>query len=145
MLFRLDTDKGQPHEFLVRIEITGLPTDRLDNILRKIIDSRDKFFDYLRFLLADEVHKEDLLAGATPTPDLQTGDNGDRHEKLPILEQLLITASRSPRKLRDINDLIEHLSSQPDRGTDPSVIPPDFIAFWDAFRSLIPPKQEASS
>ena len=47
-------------EFLVRIEIAGIPDTRLDNIFKSIIDSRDKFFAYLRFLLTDELSKEDL-------------------------------------------------------------------------------------
>jgi hypothetical protein len=144
ILFRLEPAGGQPHEFLVRIEIEGLPTDRLDNILRKIIDSRDKFFDYLRFLLAEEIHKEDLLEVGSPAPGLQGNENHDWHAKLPIMEQLLITASRSPKKLRDINDLIHHLGAQAAPGAGPSVIPPDFIAFWEAFRSLIPQKPEGS-
>ena len=56
--FRIEsTARELQHEFLLRIDIQGLPQDRLENILRKIINSRDKFFDYLRFLLVDEINR----------------------------------------------------------------------------------------
>lgn len=142
LLFRLTSGNEPAQEFLVRIEISGLPTDRLENILRKLIDSRDKFFDYLRFLLAEETQKEDLLARPPLTPAAPADDQQDWHIKLPIFEQLLITASRSPRKLRDIDDLVSHLAKPSSATGEAAVVPPEFIPFWEAFRSLIPAKRE---
>ena len=120
----------------MRIDIEGLPQDRLDNILRKIIDSSDKFFDYLRFLLADEINKEDLLAAVTAgVPPQHSADMGEGwHFHLPIYEQLLVTASRSPRKLAEVDEIIRHLTS----GDSETVIPETFLSFWESFRSLIP-------
>ena len=138
--FRIETaEGGLQHEFLWRIPIAGLPQDRLDNILRKIIDTRDKFFDYLRFLLADEITKEDLLAGIDDqTSDLHATDDQSEgwHFQLPIYEQLLVAASRSPRKLADVDQVIQHLT----RGDQDSecVIPETFLSFWESFRGFIP-------
>jgi hypothetical protein len=131
------------HEFLLRIDIIDLPQDRLDNILRKIIDSSDKFFDYLRFLLADEINKEDLLAAVTAgVPPQHSGDIADGwHFHLPIYEQLLVTASRNPRRLMEVDEIIRHLTG----GDSETVIPETFLSFWEAFRSLIPKSQPKTS
>ena len=141
------SDEDAHHEFLLRIDIDNLPKDRLDNILRKIINSSDKFFEYLRFLLADDITKEDLLAmGGEEMP---TSSNGDEvtdgwHVNLPIYEQLLVVASRSPHKLKEVDELIQHLASTQSKdddeneSTDPAVIPEAFLSFWEAFRNLIP-------
>ena len=138
--FRIESTDGElQHEFLLRIDIDDLPQDRLENILRKIIDSSDKFFDYLRFLLADEINKEDLLAavseGVPPSssPEISEG----WHFHLPIYEQLLVVASRSPRKLAEVDEIIRHLTT----GDSETVIPETFLSFWEAFRSLIPAPQ----
>ena len=137
LLFSLALPEAPPQEFLLCIVIGGLPEDRLENILRKLIDSREKFFDYLRFLLADDIEKEDLLANDPLAHGTADEDSSDWHAALPIFEQLLVTASRSPKKLKDIDDIIRHLAAG--ESTDAGrVIPPDFIAFWAAFRSLIP-------
>lgn len=138
--FRIESDNGElRHEFLLRVDLEGLPDDRLDNILRKIIDSRDKFFDYLRFLLADEITKEDLLEMVGGAPDAGTPDDSESwHERLPIYEQLLVTASRSPSKLRAVDELIRHLAA--DSREEKSVIPESFLTFWENFRRLLPPE-----
>jgi hypothetical protein len=138
--FRIEsTDGGLQHEFLLRIDIDGLPQDRLENILRKIIDSSDKFFDYLRFLLADEINKEDLLAAVSAgVPPPHSTDIGEGwHFHLPIYEQLLVVASRSPWKLAEVDEIIRHLTT----GDSKTVIPETFLSFWDSFRSLIPAPQ----
>lgn len=142
LLFHLHAEDDQSQEFLLRIEIEGLPENRLDSILRKIIDSRDKFFDYLQFLLAEEIHKEDLVGGETPAKGTPEDADSDWQAKLPIFEQLLITASRSPRKLKDIDEVIRHLATKDSSPDGASIVPPDFIPFWEAFRSLIPEKPE---
>lgn len=144
-----DEWEDSAREFLFRIDIANLPQDRLENILRRIIDTQDKFFDYLRFLLADEITKEDLLAtGDVESPpdtssDAEDGWRGD----LPIYEQLLVVASREPRKLREIDEVIRHLSARVDDGSGAPeesrkpVIPEAFLSFWNAFRFLIPEKR----
>ncbi|MDF1738649.1 MAG: phospholipase D family protein [Verrucomicrobiales bacterium] len=148
--FRIEGADEAYHEFLVRIEIANLPADRLENILRKIIDSSDKFFEYLRFLLADEVTKEDLLAtGAEDAaPEPQDGHEDAWQTNLPIYEQLLVVASRDPRRLKEVDEIIRHLSTteseEEELGGEP-IIPAAFLSFWEAFRDLIPEKERSST
>ncbi len=143
--FRIEAPVGElRHEFLCRIEIAGLPANRLDNILKRIIDSRDKFFDYLRFLLAEEVTKEDLLAdfGAAPDPAHPSWlDGGEWHFPFPIYEQLLVAASRHPRKLAEVDEIIRRLTEVDGE----LVVPESFLRFWEAFRTQIPAPADSSS
>jgi hypothetical protein len=143
--FRIEAPVGQlRHEFLCRIEIVGLPANRLDNILKRIIDSRDKFFDYLRFLLAEEVTKEDLLAnfGAAPDPTHPSWlDGGEWHFPFPIYEQLLMAASRHPRKLAEVDEIIRRLTEEDGE----LIVPEAFLRFWEAFRAHIPEPADSSS
>jgi hypothetical protein len=145
--FRIERKGSEAaQQFLCRIEIEGLPEDRLENILRKIIDSSDKFFDYLRFLLADEVTKEDLLA-SMEEESAGSGANQDETEdgwrtQLPIFERLLVTASRSPGKLADIDEIVRHLANREASGDD--VVPEAFLSFWEAFRPFIPERASAT-
>lgn len=147
--FRIEGSDEAFHEFLVRIEIENLPDDRLENILRKIIDSSDKFFEYLRFLLADEVTKEDLLATGAEERNEGAGadEEGFWHTNLPIYEQLLVVASRNPHRLAEVDEVIRHLSTtdqeEEDLGGNP-VIPEAFLSFWQAFRDLLPESEKES-
>lgn len=120
-------------DFLVRIVVDGIPSTRLDNIFKSIINSRDKFFTYLRFMLTDELSKEDL-----ETPPPQSGAhsvNGPGWDlDMPIFEQLLVTASRNPQRLREVDRAIDSLREIDGDG----VIPTEFLSLWEIFKAVIP-------
>lgn len=131
---------GNIHRFLMLTNISGLPEDRLEDLFRRIINTRDKFFEYLRFLLSDDVRKEDLLS------DLEEGNKlgadewtGAMQFNIPIYEQLLVAASRSPKKLAEIDEVIRHLLKPAEGET--CHIPPEFVEFWSSFQELIPPSK----
>jgi len=118
------------HEFLIRIEIEGIPGSRLDNIFKSIINSREKFFAYLRFLLTDEVNKEDFEQ-ATQTGS--SSSNGSWDLDIPIFEQLLVVASRNPKRLSEIDRAIASLRDEHDE----EIIPASFLSLWEVFRSAM--------
>ncbi|MFC1552108.1 phospholipase D family protein [Candidatus Latescibacterota bacterium] len=140
--FRIEEDDQLLHEFLLCIKISGIPKSRMENIFKKIINNQDKFFEYLRFLLVDEITKEDLLLTAE-NDRTQSSSEDDHfyglHLDMPIYEQLLVTASRSPQKLKEIDELIGYLHTSEDNS---KVIPDEFLSFWDVFRSAIPNSKE---
>jgi len=126
--------------FLAKIEIEGLPETRVSRILRSIINSRDRFFEYLRFLLEDDLRKE--VFGTDP-PDRDRGDgNGESGDiwdmSKPIFEQLLLSASRSPQRLKAIDDVIYQLGKEEDGRPEGNIIPQEFLEFWEAFKQIVP-------
>src|SRR5438270_555969 len=97
--------------FLMKIDIGGLPETRVSTILKAIISDRDKFYEYLRFLLADEFDKGEGDGGddtGSRTGDKQQGD-GFWSLNATFFEQLLVTASRRPGRLKEIDDVINQL------------------------------------
>ena len=129
--------------FLMKIEIDGLPETRVSRILRSIINNRDRFFEYLRFLLADDLDKEPV--GTEPDDN---GGNGDGDGKsiwdmsTPIFEQLLLTASRSPSRLKAIDDVIQQLRKEESEDSTRHVVPHEFLEFWEAFKQIVPQQQK---
>ena len=123
----------------MKVEITGLPESRVSRILRSIINSRDRFFEYLRFLLADDLSKEPVGT----EPDHERGNSKGDGETIwdmstPIFEQLLLAASRSPRRLKALDDVIQQLRKEEGEDSASNVIPHEFLEFWEAFKEIVP-------
>jgi hypothetical protein len=121
--------------FLVKIDIAGLPPTRIGRILRSIIDNRDRFFDYLRFLLTDDLEKE--MIGTEP---IDRGSSQSERSSVwdttsPIYEQLLVAASRYPNRLKAIDSIIEQIRN--DDSTTDNIIPQEFLDFWESFKEIV--------
>ncbi len=129
--------KDTVRQFLVRIEIKGMPESRLDDIFKSIINSREKFLAYLRFLLTDDPPKEDV------TGDGNGNGGGGRRTglEMPIFEQLLITASRNPRRLIEVDRVITSLRD----AQGESVVPDSFLNLWEVFKAAIPQAKETDA
>lgn len=140
--FEILHDREPLRAFLMKIDIAGMPPSRVAKIIKGIISDRDKFFEYLRFLLADGFDKE---AGNGDDGGKRSGENdsGIWDVKSPIFEQLLIAAARRPGRLREIDGIIRQLTEgeEQDQGR---VVPPEFLTLWAAFRDTIPPAQEGA-
>ena len=133
--------------FLMKVEIEGLPETRVSRILRSIINSRDRFFEYLRFLLADDLNKD---ANGIESDDDKRGDGSSDSTDIwdlstPIFEQLLLAASRSPRRLKTIDDVIQQLRKEEGEQSDRNVVPHEFLEFWDAFKQIVPQSNRRES
>lgn len=132
------TEGGETlRSFVVRYEVDNIPDSRLDTIFRCIVSNRNKFFAYLRLILADEVSKDDLVPDP-PGPQRPPGESGEAfwHAELPIFERLIVAASRDPRKLREVDHMIDRLKTTHQEKETP--MPPGFLDFWEVFRPLIP-------
>ena len=140
-VFRIESDeKEHVREYLRLVRVRGMPTERLSAIRRKIVDSREKFFAYLRFLIAPEIRKEDLLVRLENEEQLESGSHESSsgwHADLPVFEEMLVAASRSPHKIKKANRVIQELIRQQakDRSGE-SVVPPDFADFWAVFQEI---------
>ena len=136
--FEIWQGKEVQRTFLTKIEIDGLPETRVSKILRSIINSRDRFFEYLRFLLTDDLSKEIVGTLSDDTGRAEHGEGGEIWgTSKPIFEQLLLSASRSPHRLKAIDDVIQQLRKE--EGDEPEgIVPNEFIEFWEAFKEIVP-------
>ena len=128
--------------FLVKIDIAGLPPTRIGRILRSIIDNRDRFFDYLRFLLTDDLEKE--MIGTEPIDRGCSQSEGSSvwDTTSPIYEQLLVAASRYPNRLKAIDSVIEQIRS--DDSTTENIIPKSFWTSGNPSKKSLLPRIERS-
>lgn len=116
-------------QFLMMIDVNGLPSTRLDCVLRQLVDSSASFFSYVQFILSDEVSRDDLVRQFSGPAT--RGQGGARSAtSLPLFEQLLFAASRRPERLDEIQALTRKL--------DPIVVPRAFKELLDHFCSLPP-------
>jgi hypothetical protein len=128
--------------FLAKVEIDGIPETRVSRILRSIINSRDRFFEYLRFLLSDDNDKEPVGTD-TEIGNRGQGDGTDIWDmSTPIFEQLLLSASRSPQRLKAIDDVITQLGMEEGEKSENNVVPTEFLEFWDAFKQIVPQQEK---
>lgn len=140
--FEIHHDGERLRQFLMKIDIEGMPESRVSRIMRSIINDRDRFFEYLRFLLADDFDKND--DSGSSNKDAANGDDAQIWDvQAPIFEQLLISASRRPGRLKEIDDVIRQLTKDTD--DEKEVVPSEFVSFWNAFRQMVPQPQEPSS
>jgi len=122
-------DSGEKHEFITKIDI-DLPEGRKDAIFQNIIENKERFFKFIRFLLGEDLEEFDPDDGK----ENETGDVQEKYDlenrDAAVLEELLLAASRHPSKIKDIDKIIKRL----DTGDIDSPIPEDFKEFWSVFK-----------
>lgn len=119
-------------EFMTKLDIK-LPLERKDAIFRSIIGNKEKFFQFLQFLLGRESGQVNFFNAIDGLHEEGNGNNYMWDSETPILEELLINISRNPEKIKDIDRVIQKLSSNQEK----SPIPVDFIEFWSVFKPFV--------
>ncbi len=141
--FEILHKKEVQRAFLMKIDIAGMPAGRVSKIIKGIISDQDKFFEYLRFLLADDFDKEGGDDGKGSGKKGEADDAGIWDVASPIFEQLLITASRRPARLKEIDGIIRQLLDGEDQD-EKAIVPQEFLTLWESFRAMLPAVTEAS-
>lgn len=115
--------------FVLNLPISGLPKQHVDQVLRSLIDSTDKLLQFLRLLLGgfDELG---AVSGSGSSTELG-------FEALfvdSLLEDLVRTASRSPKQLEPFRRLIEELQKD---AQGRALIPAKLDQVWKSVESAI--------
>jgi HKD family nuclease len=125
-------DSGQTKKFLSRVSIE-LPSIRKQAIFRSIIENKDKFFQFIQFLLTNNTDQFSFIGSAKKKAGQGLGSGELWNQSTPLFEQLLLASSRYPKKLKDIDKAIEQLQGE---GTE-DIIPDEFKEFWCVFKAII--------
>lgn len=116
--------------FIVQMDI-DLPSSRLGKVFTSILDSKEKFLKYLTFILnGDEAEVINLNVKKTGNGNMSGNEN--EINGIPVFEKLMLAASRNPKKLGHINEIIQKLKSEAEEGKE-SVISAEFENFWNIF------------
>ncbi len=134
--FRLRVDEDVDDvRFVLKLPTRGMPEGRVAQVLRGLINTPERFLQFLRA----------LLGGLEGMVGWAEGDGGERWEGNfgsalvadPLLEDLVRAAARDPARLEPIRRLIDDLQSSPDGG---SIVPDDFLAIWDVVNAVVSAK-----
>lgn len=111
------------------IPTSGMPENREKAIVSGVISDKRCFYQYIAFLLGD-----DHALSSLESMDIKTTDNSAstaRNYRLPALyEKMLQTAASNPKKLKEIDYLLESVSGD-------GVIPEHFEQMYQTFRKAV--------
>ncbi len=123
-------DETDTIQGIVKIPTDGIPAERETMILRSLIDTKDKFMDYVSLVMTDspELTIQDIYA----TETVLAGKEGKTVSAAAgtLYEQMLRIAATDPKRFERISEVADKLDS--------SVIPEDFKQMYDKFRTLLP-------
>jgi hypothetical protein len=108
----------------LKLPTKGMPEGRIAQVLRALIDSPERFMQFLRALLGGLEGLADWATSGNGTWEgrWMTGLGGET-----LLEDLLRVASRDPQRLDPVRRLIEDLRTTPE-GRE--IVPDNFHAIW---------------
>lgn len=115
----------------LKLPASGMPEGRVAQVLRALIDSPERFLQFLRALLGG---LEGLTDWAAKGDGRWQGRWGAGLGGETLLEDLLRTASREPQKLDPVRRLIEDLRATPE-GRE--IVPDGFHAIWSVVDEVI--------
>ena len=113
---------------LCKVSTKNMPNDRDRWIYKDMIDTREKFMNYVSLMLSDE---PSLLLSNEEFAHTMSGSKSNlrNYACVEIYEQLLRIANTNPQRLLDINKLVLHL--------DAEVIPKEFVQMLTQFQKIL--------
>ena len=123
------SDNIEPIKMVIKIPTNGIPEDRDDYILRSLIDTRDKFLNYVEMMITDRPQELALLMMQSEG-EVDNGSNDMYvHRSNALYESLLRIAATNPERLDDIEELVNRL--------DKDVVPKSFRQMSEIFKRSI--------
>lgn len=124
-----DDVKAEPIKMAIKIPTKGIPEDRDDRIFRSLIDTRDKFLNYVEMMITDRPHELSALLMQNSDSTLNHIFSGKLSRSNTLYESLLRMAATNPERLEDLQDIVNRL--------DIKVVPESFAQMCGKFKELI--------
>lgn len=124
-----EDETAETVKMAIKISTKGIPEDRDDHIFRSLIDTRDKFLNYVEMMITDRpqelaallMHNNELSANiALSRPNTRSNA---------LYESLLRIAATNPERLEDVQELVNRL--------DHKVVPESFAQMCAKFKQSI--------
>lgn len=133
LVLKFSADKIMAKGILIKMAIE-IPSEREDVIFKSLINSKDKFYKYLQFLLSPQDLQNSPLIDSVNTNGIRENEKSTLQDLFgvsnPIYEALMLAASRNPKKLAEINKVVEKLQKM-----DEEVVS-DFLEIWNVFKEF---------
>ena len=114
---------------VIKIPTKGIPEDRDDQIFRSLIDTRDKFLNYVEMMITDRPHELASLMLSQIERGTFTSTTEQNHHSNAIYESLLRIAATNPERLKDVQDIVSRLEG--------NVVPTSFKQMCEVFNQSI--------
>lgn len=118
-----------PVKIALKINTTGIPEDRDDHIFRSLIDTSDKFLNYVEMMITDRPQELASLMISDAESWAGMANSQSNHRCNSLYESLLRIAATNPERLDDVNDLVNRL--------DVKIIPESFAQMCAKFKQSI--------
>ena len=117
-------------EEVIKIPTKGIPEERNAEIFRSIVDSRDKFYNYISFMLCDD--PEEYFFELEQLAKHIKGEGNTLSSSMTgrIYEQMLKIAASNPEQLGDLEDVLCIVKDQN--------YAQEFLDLYAQFQSIIP-------
>jgi len=128
-LARHASPKNVLRAFIFPIETRGIPATRDQAVFRSIIGNQEEFFQYLTFLLGDDLILSLVEQRLAHRFGLQPDQRGST---MPILyEKMLKAASRRPEAIKEIREIIAAI------GAEERIVSKEFQALYGEFEAAV--------
>ncbi|MDE7414487.1 MAG: hypothetical protein K2N05_11980 [Muribaculaceae bacterium] len=119
----------KPIKMAIKIPTKGIPEDRDDHIFRTVIDTRDKFLNYIEMMITDRPQELAALMMQTGESEMSGSNAMGSRKGNTLYESLLRIAANNPDRLEDIEELVSRLDSD--------VVPESFRQMSEMFKRSI--------
>ena len=116
-------------KMVIKIPTKGIPEDRDDKIFRSIIDTREKFLNYVEMMITDRPQELTALLMQNCESSLNQPTSWKISHNNTMYESLLRIAATNPERLEDLQDLVNRLDLQ--------VVPESFAQMCGKFKESI--------
>ncbi len=114
--------------FVTKLQLIGVPKERLQKLLRSLLQNRSDVLQFLLLLLTDHsMSIGDLLDRQRKSNKTGTALNGTPYDETPLLESLMKALAHDPSKLDRINRLVNDLGETDD---EHKLLPDGFRQIW---------------
>lgn len=124
--------KDQEKEFITRIPILNMPSNRKQEVFNSIIQNQERFMQLIQFLLG-AANESETFSNTNKKAIKQKGSEAPCFLDQNMYEELLIASSRDRGKLIEVDKLIERLMC----ANSSHLIPQEFNDLWKIFKQVM--------
>lgn len=124
-----DDKSVEPIKMAIKIATQGIPDDRDDHIFQSLIDTSDRFLNYVEMMITDRPQELASLMISDAESWASIANSQSNHRCNSLYESLLRIAATNPERLDDVNDLVNRL--------DVKIIPESFAQMCAKFKQSI--------
>lgn len=129
-------ENDKPFRIVKKIPTKGIPQDRDNHIFRSLIDTRDKFLNYVEMMITDRPQELATLLIQNENPQATSSNMMNNRRSNALYESLLRIASTNPDRLEDVQELVDKL--------DKEVVPESFYQMCAKFKDAVKKLRQAS-